>query len=193
VCAAAAVAPRSLPAPASILRQQDLTRVAVIGPFPNSDDEELTAKIYPPESNASLLATHRGLNGPVAWRRTVLRSGRRADLTAELRLPGGMGGIAYVQQYIWAPQAVSGYLLVGHQGGAVAWVNGQRVASFHGVHRSSGDDALRAAAALRPGWNRVLLKFESYTGDYSVQFRFVHLDRLPVPGLRFSDGPHDSF
>lgn len=190
---ASAIVPRPLPMPAaSIAREQDFTPVAVIGPFSNAGDDELTAAAYPPETNAGLTATHPGLQGPVVWRRTRLQSGRHADLSNELRSPVAAGGIAYVQQYIWAPRAVEGYVLVGHQGGVIAWVNGQRVASFHGVHRPSGDDALRAAAALRQGWNRLLLKFESWTGNYSVQFRFVHLDRLPVPGLRFSDGPNES-
>jgi hypothetical protein len=161
--------------------------VLVIGPFSNANDNELTDRIYPPETESNRQASYPGASGPVSWKRTALSEGGGIDLTSELAGPDGVGTLAYVLQYVWAPAPTDIYLLAGHQGGVVAWINNEIVIRHHGVHRSSGDDSARGLGHLRQGWNRLLLKVESFTGRSVVQFRFVHLDGGPLPGLRFSD------
>jgi hypothetical protein len=92
-------------------------------------------------------------------------------------------------QYVWAPAATDVYLSAGHQGGLVGWVNGKVVIREHAEHRSTGDDAARGLGRFDAGWNRVMVKAESFTDDRTVQFRITGLDGRPIPGLRFSDRP----
>lgn len=177
-----AVAPRKLTDPGGILAAQDRTPVAVAGPFSNSNDVELTAVAYPPES---------GDSNPTAWRFTRLEAGRRVDLSPELSDGNGQPAatLAYVQQYVWSPREISVYLLAGHQGGLQAWINEERVVTAHGAHLPTHADASRGLGRLKKGWNRILLKTESFTDRFTVQFRLVGTDRQPIPGLKFEARP----
>src|SRR5690606_18638331 len=125
----------------------------------------------------------------VEWKTVEMDSGRRVDLTTALERPGGGAAIAYVMQYVWSASERQVYLSVGHQGGLVAWINGKSVIREHRQHRATGDDAVRGLGALKPGWNRLLIKAESFTDERSVQFRITGLDGQPISGLRFSDRP----
>jgi hypothetical protein len=98
--------------------------------------------------------------------------------------------IAYVQQYVWAPQAMEAYLLVGHWGHARAWVNGELIFTRFGDHKGRLEsDKDKAACRLRQGWNRVLVKLVADGNDFKAQFRLVGLDRQPIPTLKFAAGP----
>ena len=180
------ITPRNLAGAAAVLNAQDRTPVAIIGPFGNLNDQEITEVAYPPETEFDLGASYAGLTGPVSWQTTSLANGRRLDLKQVLSTPGGAGTLAYAAQSVWSPEETDAYLLVRHQGGIAAWINETEVLQHHGVHRPSKDDALKALCRLRRGWNKILLKAESFTGDYSIGFRLVHLDRQPIPGLKYS-------
>ena len=184
---ASGIRPRSVPDAAAVLASQDQTPVAIIGPFANDHDDELTGKSYPPETEIQAEASYPGALGPVSWRMTRLAKGRRLDLTRELAGPNGVPTLAYIAQFVWSPEDMGVWLLARHQGGIVAWINHSTVLRYHGVHRPAADDALRGLGRLKKGWNRILLKVESMTGDRTFQFRLVHLDGQPIPALKFSD------
>jgi hypothetical protein len=163
----------------------------VIGPFSNANDSELLKSPYPPEIETNLQASYSGAFGPISWRRTALSLQGSLDLSSELAGRDGVGTLAYALQYVWAPAPTDVYLSVAHQGGVVAWMNDEIVIHHHGVHRPSGEDGSRGLGRLQEGWNRLLLKLESFTGDSTFQFRLLHLDSGPLPDLRFSDSPED--
>ena len=181
------ITPRQIENADRLLRAQDRTPVAVIGPFGNANDDELTEVAYPPEREMDLGASYHGAFGLVFWRKTDLVRGRHLDLTQELASPDGSGTLAYIAQYVWSPEDMDVYLSVGHQGGIKAWINEISVLQHHGAHRPSGDDAFRGLGRLHQGWNKILLKVESFTGAHIFQFRLVHPDGQPIPALRFSD------
>ena len=186
-----AVEPPPLANADAILAEQDETPVSVIGPFSNRDDSEITEVAYPPEKQIKLDARCDGFFGPVAWKQAKLGKGRTLDLKKALlteeQSPWMLLG--YVLQYVWSPEAGDAYLLAGHQGGVQAWMNGERVISHHGDHRGLKPDAERGLCKLRKGWNTVLVKVSSPGRDWRAQFRLVGLDRLPLPGLKFSATP----
>jgi len=184
-----AITPRNVPSPDLILRAQDQTPVAVIGPFPNSRDEELLSVAYPPENQVDFNSSYPGLAGMVRWQHVRLLPGRRLDLSRQLLSPQGSGALAYVVQFVWSPESQPVYLLARHHGGIIASINGVTVIQHHGIHRSTPDDGVAGLGRLEKGWNKILLKVESFTGDYTFQFRLVHLDRQPIPGLKFSLAP----
>jgi hypothetical protein len=181
------ITPRKIPDPDSILREQDRTPVAVIGPFGNVNDDEITEVAYPPEREIDLAASYQGTFGPVSWKRTRFARGRHLDLTRELSGADGAGTLAYALQFVWSPEEMGVYLMAQHQGGIVAWINGAKVLRYHSVHRRSKDDALRGLGRLKRGWNKILVKVESFTGDCTFQFRLTGLDRRLIPALKFSD------
>jgi hypothetical protein len=108
-------------------------------------------------------------------------------LSKELRQIDGAPALAYVLQYVWSPSPAEVFLSAGSQGGLVAWINDRTVIRVHAEHRPSGDDAHRGVGRLAAGWNRLLLKTESFTDDRTLQFRLTGLDGAPLPELRFSD------
>jgi hypothetical protein len=168
-------------------RQLSRAPVRVIGPFSNENDNELLDVSYGPETETTVRAFYRGALGPVSWRTTTLSGGESLDLTPELASQGGLGTLAYALQYVWAPESLDVNLLIGHQGGVVAWINNETVISYHGPHRPSGDNDIKVFCRLRQGWNRVLLKLESFTGDSAFRFRLANLDGSTPFDLRYSD------
>lgn len=186
-----AIQPRELADAQAVLNEQDMAPVSVIGPFSNRTDSEITEKAYPPEKEIKLGASYEGVHGPVSWKQTKLGRNRTLDMKKELLKEGQSSWmvLGYLLQYVWSPGEQEAYLLVGHQGGAQAWVNDERVVSHHGRHGRYKADAVSGLCRLRKGWNRVLVKISSPGRRWSAQFRIVHLDRQPIPGLKFSAAP----
>jgi hypothetical protein len=182
-----AVTPRELANGSGIRKAQENTPVAVIGPFLNANDSELTRVVYPPENEVDPEAEYQGASGPVRWQESRLRYGR-LNLEEQLRRPDGEGAIAYAVQFVWSPRESGCYLSVEHQGGVAAWINSERVLRHHSTHRP-GEEILLGLGRLNRGWNRILLKVESFTGDYTFSFRLMGLDRQPIPSLKFSSFP----
>jgi hypothetical protein len=171
------VKPRTVSDAGRILREQDKTPVLVAGGFSNENDNEILNSAYAPEQDPE----------GVRWTSKQLQPGRRLDLSKELRQIDGAPALAYVLQYVWSPSPAEVFLSAGSQGGLVAWINDRTVIRVHAEHRPSGDDAHRGVGRLAAGWNRLLLKTESFTDDRTLQFRLTGLDGAPLPELRFSD------
>lgn len=189
-----AIAPRNLRNVSAILREQDQTPVAVIGPFSNESDSEIQTVRYPPELETNPTADYRGLEGKVTWRTTRFAPGRLVHLQREFSAGRGRmpDRIAYALQHVWAPEEMDVYLLAGDIGGVQAWIGEALVIDYHGRHRRQfTPDAQRGFGRLRQGWNRILVKVEAPAGAISSQFRLVHLDRQPIPGLKFAAFPPD--
>ena len=178
------ISPRKLESAGAILRGQDHAPVAVIGPFSNADDLEITDVSYPPEKTIDLRANYPGAAGSVSWQSATLADGRQLDLSRVMSRSSGT--LAYALQYVWSPSETDAYLLASHQGGMLAWINENEVIRIHGMHQRSSEDSAQGLGHLRQGWNKILLKFESFTGSYLFRFRLVHLDRQPIPGLKFA-------
>jgi hypothetical protein len=179
----AAIHPAGNPGP------PDGTPVAIFGPFSNINDNEITESAYPPEHHRNLLSVHLGAETPFPWRLGTLDADRRIDLRNELHTPESGGRLAYISQSVWSPVDTDAYLLTRHQGGIVGWINEHEVIRFHGAHRPSEDDALKSVCRLRRGWNRILLKVESFTGAYLFQFRLTAPDGRPIPSLKYAAQP----
>jgi len=175
--------PRKLSAAAQVVAAQETTPVAVIGPFSNADDREITEAAYPPEQEVRQRASYQGSTGAVSWRMAQLTEGRGVDLSPELSRPGD-GQLAYITQSVWSPDDLDAYVLTRHQGGVVVWIDAREVFRFHGFHHP--EEASQFPVHLKRGWNRVLLKVESYTGNYIFQVRFSGIDRQPIPGMKYS-------
>jgi hypothetical protein len=174
-----AIEPREVSDAERLLRDQDETPVLVAGGFPNINDDEILNHPYPPESATA----------GAEWKTNRLLPGRRVDFGHALQTTDGAPALAYAMQYVWSPAAADVYLSAGHQGGLQGWINDDAVLRVHGAHRPTGDDASRGLGRLNAGWNRLLLKAESFTDDNSVQFRVTGVDGQPIAGLRFSAQP----
>lgn len=188
------IAKRNLDNPVAILREQDGTPVAVVGPFSNESDSEITTVRYPPEKETNSRATYQGVAGPVSWQVTRFRPGRKIELKAGASGEPGdsSGSIGYALQHVWSPEDMDVYLLAGEQGGVQAWVGETQVISYHGRHRRAFQpDTQQGLGQLKKGWNRILVKVEARSGDIVSQFRLVHPDRQPIPGLKFAAFPPD--
>ena len=95
--------------------------------------------------------------------------------------------IGYGLRCAYSPQACDAWLVVAANGGAQAWLNGERVLSEHGYHRGFQAHAYRAAARLEKGWNTILVKVECPARrDFRLQFRVTPADGGPIPDLRFA-------
>jgi hypothetical protein len=182
---------RDVPSAEEVLTQQEATPLLAIGPFSDANDNEIIEAAYGPEKGFTDDTSFPGLYGTVTWKAAAFGKGRVTDLTKVLFTPEQRErAIAYVQQYVWAPQATEAYLLVGHSGHARAWVNGELVFTRFGDHKGRLEaDKDRAACRLKQGWNRVLVKLAADGGDFKAQFRLVGLDRQPIPTLKFATGP----
>jgi hypothetical protein len=165
----------------------DPSLVSVIGPFSNENDSELTGTVYPPEKEFVPSLKYPGLNGATSWRQMTIRAGR-IDLRTVLESRTKGPSLAYLSQMIWAPTDLTVMLHLNHQGGFVAWVNGNLVSSFHGAHRPTQDGDRPTACRLQKGWNRLLLKLESTSSDYSFGVRLDHPDKQVLSRLKYSSG-----
>jgi len=144
--------------------------------------------VYPPEVEIDLDATYKGAFGrEVSWRRTQLDRSSKISLEPELASPSGEGTLAYAVQFVYSPEDTNVLISVGHQGGVAVWTNGKRILQYHGYHRPAVDEGLLGVSKLIRGWNTILMKVESFTGNYDFRLRLLHPDRQPIPGLRFSE------
>jgi hypothetical protein len=194
VYSADAISPRSLRNVSAVIREQDQTPVAIIGPFSNESDAEIQTVRYPPELETNPDADYRGFDGNVSWRITRFAPGRVVHLQRDISAGRGRrpDRVAYALQHVWAPEEMDVYLLAGDLGGVQAWIGDALVIDYHGRHRRQfTPDAQRGLGRLRQGWNRLLVKVEAPAGAISSQFRLVHLDRQPIPGLKFAAFPPD--
>ncbi|HEY7724078.1 MAG TPA: DUF3857 domain-containing protein [Anaeromyxobacteraceae bacterium] len=172
--------------------QAQATRLAFVedwlaaGPF---DDEGRRGHgaVYPPEREQDPAARMPGKVREVGWR-VVPAEARRlgfVDLGATMRPTREV--TAYALAVLESPREQRVRLLLGASGAVKLWVNGALALEDAAAHPARPDQ-LAAAATLRKGPNRVLVKISQEDGRLGLYLR------LATPGgapLRLPSGPLD--
>jgi hypothetical protein len=153
-------------------------RLRIAGPYPleGATDAELFERALPPEQGDGVTADGR----PGPWQ--IAHA-----LDNALPLPPEFTGALYVQTFLWSPMARSVSIGVPGTLPRKFWVNGAEVmASFTYPPlrpNYNGDGMSYAPAALRKGWNEVLIKFVRGAGNAPAE---AHLVATTDDNLRHS-------
>jgi hypothetical protein len=118
---------------------------------------------------------------PPRWRAIVSPS-PEIDLHDHLRAP--RPAAAYAHTYVRSDVERSVLLRMGSDDGIKVWLNGGLVFGRNEV-RGARPDQDRVEAALRAGWNSVLVKVTQMRYGWEFYFRISDLDGAPVPALWF--------
>lgn len=132
------------------------------------------------------------ISGDRDW--TVVKPTEQPDSMVDFLLKYAQGQdlnnqVAYVHTYVFAPEAVSCYLLLGSDDGYKVWLNGELVGGEdrRGVPTP---DEFRLPVDLRAGWNRLLIKVTQAGGQWRVVARLAEEDGSVVaPELHTAISP----
>jgi len=142
------------------------------GPFDNPKGRGAYSKAYPPESGVDLSAAYigRGVD-MVKWVKGVqFKDGGKQN---SLALFGKNENFAvYLYRTIRSPRSQSVSVLLGHDDGCQAWLNGRRILDRRGAHfPNRHDDPFRLT--LKAGLNHFLMKVCQGNGGTSFSFAVV--------------------
>jgi hypothetical protein len=154
----------------------------IIGPFP----EGLTTE-QAPEKEVELGKDYKGKTANVRWK---LASASIKGLQAQFDWEKGPFNpkdavSIYALIHVKAPAAMEARLLLGHDDGGRAWVNGVKV---HDNNRSAlvKADEFSEAIKLEEGWNRILIKVNNVNDKFGLIMRITDTAKAPIPSLEYS-------
>ena len=171
--------------------RQDLAPVRawnIVGPFPHDEKNTGLHTAYAPEKRVDLSATYDVYGGKKAgWKLAV------TDARGYLPLSGAFGRntfvCAYAVAYVHSPAARKAILAVGWDDGFKMWLNGKLLAEDDSMSHGAKPGDLRAAAALRKGWNEVLLKVTQAHGGWGFYFDVLSADGKPMKDVSLAPSP----
>jgi hypothetical protein len=166
---------------AELRQKEDEVEWMIIGPFPNPEDDSLTEDQYPPEREIVPDTEYVVDSEALKWTKVKPEAGE-FDMR---RLFGKDWGIAYMFCRVKCPDARRGQVLVGTTGGYRIWINDELVSSQHTRHSNFRQDKFRAVAALKSGWNALLIKVEGAWGHWKASCRLTHQDGLPFEDVEW--------
>jgi tetratricopeptide (TPR) repeat protein/transglutaminase-like putative cysteine protease len=168
-----------------------ITEWLVAGPFDNEGRGGYAAAA-PPEAEAAgptpMQARYAGKDRrQVGWRRyPPLASAGFVGLAPVIKPDAN--ACAYAVTYVESPGAQDAAVRVGSGGAVKVWLNGA-LALGRDVYRPARFDQDAAAARLRRGWNRILVKSCTTAGRWGFFLRLTDRAGRPLPGLRASADP----
>jgi len=155
----------------------------VVGPYAACDRIALLTDVLNGEKDCAPAAgdTAEGK----AWR--LLQSPADAvDLSPMFGTP--KHAVAYAHVYMNTPVKDKAVLRLGTTNGVCAWMNGVRV-WLHPACRQWQADQDRVVIELKPGWNRLLLKFESDEREWKFSARITAAGGGPIPLIYRAERP----
>jgi HEAT repeat protein len=157
-----------------------ITVWSVAGPYRQAGKQcqELFDIAFPPEQ-AGAEVTWKPLAPPadpaLFW---------QADL---LPVAGGEQCVVYVRSRVWSPREQKVLLEIGSDDGVRIWVN-RKVVHANNVMRPLKPGSDKAQAALKEGWNDVLVKVTQNNMGCGVCVRIRSAEGAALEGLRFDAG-----
>jgi putative membrane-bound dehydrogenase-like protein len=153
-----------------------LPRWHILGPLPNSTNDEGLDRDFGPEKAIDPDAKYRGKSGSVRWRSV------NADAQGYVDLQSFHGAespesVSYLTGTIESPADQPAKILLGSDDAAKLWVNGELVFTCR-RHRPAipGEDAV--AVKLRKGRNRLLLKVANADGPHGFYLTILSVEEL---------------
>ena len=142
----------------------------LIGPFDAPDMTALPVA-FPPEKEIILDKTYPGKGGlTVGWKIAD------ADSNGVMQLPDlfqpNEQAVVYGLAYVYSPLACSTHILLGSDDGVRVWLNDALVHS-NPTYRGVSIDQDKVKAALKKGWNKVLVKVLQGAGGWGFCLRFA--------------------
>jgi len=92
----------------------------------------------------------------------------------------------YALIHVKAPAAIDARLMISHDDGGRAWLNGTKV---HDNDKNGGAvkaDEFNVSIRLEEGWNRLLIKVNQGTGGFGMMMRITDSAKAPIAGLEYS-------
>lgn len=154
----------------------------IIGPF-----EAGLAKEEGPENNIDLSAELKGKNGNVKWKGyNCTLSGSQMKLDWEKGVFNPKDNVsAYALIHVKSPAAMDARLLLSHDDGGRAWLNGARIHDNNKTGAVKADE-FNVAIKLEEGWNRFLFKVTSNGQGFGLLLRITDSAKAAIPGLEYS-------
>jgi eukaryotic-like serine/threonine-protein kinase len=144
---------------------------------------------HPPELGIDLNADMPGKAGPVRWKlqaaELVAVGTAKAALfdLAALCQPNTLAE-AYVLIHVKSPAATEARLLLGSDDGVKVWLNGEPIFA-HEVGRGVHIDEDKVPMALKPGWNRLMIRVHQGGGGWGLAARITDAALRPIDGLEY--------
>jgi len=156
-----------------------ITAWQVAGPYrePGKDFSALFEVAFPPE-----IQDAPGVN----WR--TLMAGADAARPWVMDLLKALGGeqcVAYARTWVHCTQQQTALLEIGSDDGVKVWLNDQLVHA-NNVARPLQPGSDKVRVALKPGWNRLLLKVTQNNQGWEFCARLRQLDGSHLDGLQFN-------
>ena len=150
----------------------------VVGPFPSprtlgSEHAAALDSVYGPERNPDLIASYDVLSAHLRW--DHVRAGPEGRVRLIPLFDQSDWVAAYVQTFLYSPDARDATLLLGADDAHQLWVNGALVSQRQGRHTDEVDD-VAIPVHLHAGWNRVLLKDANLDGGWEFRLRAADPD-----------------
>lgn len=151
----------------------------LIGPFPNHRVTETDRRgldtVFPPEQEINLTKIYGGVDDQVI-RWILEKTPESGYFSLYRKFTPNEFVVAYALTYIYSPKEQTIPLLLGSDDGIKVFLNERPVHRFLAV-RIAAPDQDRIPLALKPGWNKLLLKIENNFGGYGFYARLLDLDR----------------
>ena len=92
----------------------------------------------------------------------------------------------YALIHVKAPAAIDARLLLSHDDGGRAWLNGTKVHDQDKSGAAVKADEFNVSIRLEEGWNRLLIKVNQGTGGFGLMMRITDSAKAPISGLEYS-------
>jgi len=125
--------------------------------------------------------------GKAAWRQVALPAEARAEHSVDLaKVVGGDHCVVYLRARAYSPKAQPVRLEIGADDGVKMWINGTLVHANNAVRGLTPAED-KAGAALRQGWNDLLVKITQHTLGCGAVVRFRTPAGRTPEGLQFDN------
>ena len=147
----------------------------ILGPFPNPRKAGSIRRgldsVYLPETMIDLQSDYHGSGGkPIRW--TYLQTPENGCVSLIDRVTPHEFVVTYAVTYIYSPDNRITTLFIGTDDGGKVFFNGREVFRYLGERVAEPDQA-EIELAMKPGWNKLLLKIENNFGAYAFYARLI--------------------
>ena len=156
----------------------------VIGPFADGLGSE-----QPPEKEIELAKEYQGKTGKVKWKLSNATVNAQQISVFDWDRAGTFNPKTNVSVYamihVKAPADMDARLLISHDDGGRAWLNGTLV---HDNNKTGAvkPDEFTVPIKLVEGWNRLLIKVNQGTTTFGLMMRITDAAKAPIPALEYS-------
>ena len=156
----------------------------LIGPFSDGLSSEQA-----PEREIELGKAVKGKSGDVKWKlANATMAGQQAvfDWDKNNAFNPKTNVSVYALIHVKAPAAIDARLLISHDDGGRAWLNGTKVHDQDKSGAAVKADEFNVSIRLEEGWNRLLIKVNQGTGGFGLMMRITDSAKAPIAGLEYS-------